>query len=99
MNIIQINKNSKPILIANQGNLRRLYEVLILHEVLKLNNTLELSIQEFKRGLQIQFPAKEIIMNNTFVIDEKIADYFYQINFYYESFEDEFNSKTSFLDD
>jgi len=94
-----INKNAKPILIANQGNLRRLYEVLILNEVLKLNNTLELSIDEFKRGLQIQFPAKEIIMDNTFVIDEKIADYFYQVNFYYESFEDEFKNKTSFLAD
>tara|TARA_Y100000590_G_scaffold98725_1_gene112330 strand:- start:899 stop:2878 length:1980 start_codon:yes stop_codon:yes gene_type:complete len=93
------NKNSKPILIANQKNLKRLYEILVLQEVLKLNNTLTLSIDEFQRGLQIQFPAKEIIMNNTFVIDEKIADYFYQVNFYYESFEEEFKNKTKFLSD
>ena len=93
----RVNKDSKPILIASQKNLKRLYEVLVLQEVLKLNNTLQLTIDEFKRGLQIQFPAKEIIMNNTFVIDEKIADYFYQVNFFYESFEDEFKSKTKFL--
>ena len=93
----QKNKDAKPILIANQKNLKRLYEVLVLQEVLKLNNTLTLSIDEFQRGLQIQFPAKEIIMDNTFVIDENIADYFYQVNFYYESFENEFKSKTRFL--
>ena len=93
----QKNRESKPILIANQKNLKRLYEVLVLQEVLKLNNTLTLSIDEFQRGLQIQFPAKEIIKENTFVIDENIADYFYQINFYYESFEEEFKSKTRFL--
>ena len=91
------NKNSKPLLITNQKNLKRLYEVLVLQEVLKLNGSLDFSINEFKRGLQLQFPAKEIIMNNTFVIDEKIADYFYQVNFYYESFEEEFKNKTKFL--
>ena len=92
-------RNSKPVLITNQKNLKRLYEVLVLQEVLKLNSTLRLNIDEFKRGLQIQFPAKEIIMNNTFVIDEKIADYFYQVNFFYESFEVEFKNKTKFLSD
>ena len=91
------NKNSKPLLITNQKNLKRLYEVLVLQEVLKLNGSLDFSINEFRRGLQLQFPAKEIIMNNTFVIDEKIADYFYQVNFYYESFEEEFENKTKFL--
>ena len=66
----------KPILITNQKNLIRLYEVLILNEVLKLNNTLDLSINEFKRGLEIQFPAREIIAENSFVIDEKIANFY-----------------------
>ena len=87
----------KPILITNQKNLVRLYEVLILNEVLKLNNTLDLSINEFKRGLEIQFPAREIISENSFVIDEKIADFYYQVNFYYDSFEKTFKNKTSFL--
>jgi len=87
----------KPILITNQKNLIRLYEVLILNEVLKLNNTLDLSINEFKRGLEIQFPAREIIADNSFVIDEKIADFYYQVNFYYDSFEKKFKNKTSFL--
>jgi len=87
----------KPILITNQKNLIRLYEVLILNEVLKLNNTLDLSINEFKRGLEIQFPVREIIADNSFVIDEKIADFYYQVNFYYDSFEKKFKNKTSFL--
>ena len=87
----------KPILITNQKNLVRLYEVLILNEVLKLNNTLDMSINEFKRGLEIQFPAREIISENSFVIDEKIADFYYQVNFYYDSFEEKFKQKTLFL--
>ena len=89
--------SSRPILIANQKNLKRLYEVLVLKEVLKLNNTLELSIKGFKRGLEIQFPSKEIIKDNFFVIDQEIAKLFYDVNFYYESFEDEFKNKTNFL--
>jgi len=91
------NPDSKPILITNQKHLKRLYEVLVLREVLKLNQGLDLSINKFKRGLEVQFPSKEIIMENSFVIDEQIADYFYQVNFYYESFEEYFKNKTSFL--
>tara|TARA_B110000196_G_C21126892_1_gene656308 strand:- start:51 stop:2075 length:2025 start_codon:yes stop_codon:yes gene_type:complete len=92
-----LNPESKPIFITNQKHLKRLYEVLVLREVLKLNQKLDLSIDQFKRGLEVQFPSKEIIMENSFVIDEQIADYFYQVNFYYESFEEYFKNKTSFL--
>lgn len=87
----------RPMLIINQKNLVRLYEVLILNEVLKLNNTLDISINEFKRGLEIQFPAREIISENSFVIDEKIAEFYYQVNFYYDSFEKKFKDQTLFL--
>ena len=87
----------RPMLITNQKNLVRLYEVLILNEVLKLNNTLDISINEFKRGLEIQFPAREIIAENSFVIDEKIAEFYYQVNFYYDSFEKKFKDQTLFL--
>ena len=87
----------RPMLITNQKNLVRLYEVLILNEVLKLNNTLDISINEFKRGLEIQFPAREIISENSFVIDEKIAEFYYQVNFYYDSFEKKFKEQTLFL--
>ena len=93
------NKNTDfyPILLTNQKELKRLYEILIMQEVLKLNSSLELTIKEFKRGLEIQFPAKDLISNNSFVIDENIAKYFYETNFYYESFEDEFKRKTNSL--
>ena len=88
------NQNSYPILITSQKQLKRLYEILIMQEVLKLNSSLDLSISEFKRGLEIQFPSKELISNNSFVIDENIAKYFYEVNFYYESFEKEFKKQT-----
>ena len=91
------NSNVKPILISNQKNLKRLSEVLVLKEVLKLNGDLDLSIKDFKRGLALQFPSKEIIKDNFFVIDEDISTLFYNVNFYYESFEEEFKSKTEFL--
>ena len=90
-------KQSYPILITNKKDLKRLYEILIMQEVLKLNTSLELSIKEFKRGLEIQFPAKDLIETNRFVIDENIAKYFYEVNFYYESFEKEFKEKTQSL--
>ena len=92
------NKDSYPILITNKKDLKRLYEILIMQEVLKLNNSLELSIKAFKRGLEIQFPAKDLIANNSFVIDENIAQYFYEVNFYYESFEKEFKNRTQILE-
>ena len=91
------NQQSYPILITNKKDLKRLYEILIMQEVLKLNTALELSIKEFKRGLEIQFPAKDLISSNSFVIDENIAKYFYEVNFYYESFEKEFKEKTQSL--
>ena len=95
----KLNPNYFTILISNQKDLKRLYEVLIMKEVLKLNSSLDLSIKNFKRGLEIQFPAKDLINNNSYVIDEKIAKYFFDVNFYYESFEEEFRNKTGFLYD
>ena len=95
----KLNPNYFTILISNQKDLKRLYEVLIMKEVLKLNTSLDLSIKNFKRGLEVQFPAKDLINNNSYVIDEKIAKYFFDVNFYYESFEEEFRSKTDFLYD
>ena len=90
-------EESYPILITNKKDLKRLYEILIMQEVLKLNTALELSIKEFKRGLEIQFPAKDLIETNSFVIDENIAKYLYEVNFYYESFEKDFKEKTQSL--
>ena len=68
-----------------------------MQEVLKLNSSLNLTINEFKRGLEIQFPSKDLISDNSFIIDENIAKYFYEVNFYYESFEKEFKNQTDSL--
>ncbi len=91
------NNFSYPIVITEEKHLKRLYEVLIMQEVIKLNSSLEMSINEFKRGLEIQFPAKELLSNNSFVIDNNVAKYFYDINFYYDSFENEFYETTEKL--
>ena len=51
---------SNPILLTKEKHIKRLYEVLVLQEVLKLNNTLDLTINNFTRGLEIQFPSKSL---------------------------------------
>ena len=84
-------------MIFNDKHLRRLYEVLIMQEVIKLNSSLDYTINEFQRGLEIQFPSKELMSENSFIVDENIAKYFYETNFYYDCFEEEFYRVTGKL--
>ncbi len=87
------------ILLSSKKNRRRLFETLILKEVLAMNPDLELKINSFKAGVEIQFPAPETIRENTLVIDADVAKYFYEINDYYSAFQGEFNSVFSKLED
>ena len=87
------------ILLSSKNNRKRLFEILILKEVLTMNPDLKLKINSFKTGLEIQFPAPETIRENTLVIDAEVAKYFYEINNYYSAFQDEFNSVFSQLED
>ena len=83
--------NSNSILISNSKHLKRLYEVIILKKILSLNPDLRLDIDSFKTGLEIIFPSIETLVNNELFIDRDIAQYYYEINLYYEAFENKFN--------
>ena len=84
--------NGNAILISNSKHLKRLYEVIILKKILLLNPDLRLDIDSFKTGLEIIFPSTETLVNNELFIDRDIAQYYYEINLYYEAFENKFNS-------
>ena len=83
--------SSNSILISNSKHLKRLYEVIILKKILSLNPDLRLDIDSFKTGLEIIFPSIETLVNNELFIDRDIAQYYYEINLYYEAFENKFN--------
>ena len=83
--------NGNAILISNSKHLKRLYEVIILKKILSLNPDLRLDIDSFKTGLEIIFPSTETLVNNELFIDRDIAQYYYEINLYYEAFENKFN--------
>jgi hypothetical protein len=63
-----------------------------------MNPDLKLKINDFKAGLEIQYPAHETLEANTHVIDHEIAKYFYEINNYYSAFQSEFNKAYSKLE-
>ena len=87
----QINGNA--ILISKDKHLKRLYETIILKKILNLNPDLRLDINSFKTGLEIIFPSTESLINNELFIDREIAQYYYEINWYYEAFENRFNQQ------
>ena len=90
--------NDYSILLNSSKNRRRLFEILVLKEVLSMNPDLELKISDFKAGLEIQFPAYETLEENTHVIDPEVAKYFYEINDYYSAFQNQFNKAYSTLE-
>ena len=75
------------ILLSSKNNRKRLFEILILKEVLAMNPDLKFKINSFKTGLN-SVPAPETIRENTLVIDAEVAKYFYEINNYYSAFQD-----------
>ena len=64
-----------------------------MKKILSLNPDLNLNIQSFKTGIEIIFPSTESLVNNELFIDKDIAQYYYEINLYYEAFENEFNKQ------
>ena len=92
------NNNDYAILLNSSKNRRRLFEVLVLKEVLSMNPDLSLQINTFQAGLEIQFPAYETLEENTHVIDPEVAKYFYEINDYYGAFQNQFNKVYSKLE-
>ena len=85
------------ILISQDKEERRLYDVLVMKKVLEMNPDLELTLQYFKPGIEILFPSPDVLLNNNHVVDRDAAKYFYEVNDYYGSFEQEFNRSTAEL--
>ena len=85
------------ILISRDKDERRLYDVLVMKKVLEMNPDLDLTLQYFKPGIEILFPSPDVLLNNNHVVDRDAAKYFYEVNDYYGSFEEEFNRSTAEL--
>jgi hypothetical protein len=85
------------ILISQDKDERRLYDVLVMKKVLEMNPDLKLTLQYFKPGIEILFPSPDVLLNNNHVVDRDAAKYFYEANDYYGSFEEEFNRSTAEL--
>ena len=83
------------IIVKDRDHERRLFEVLILRRVLEINPDLKLNIRDFRPGIEILFPAPEVLEKNVHVVDRDVARYFYEVNNYYGMFEMEFNRKTA----
>jgi general secretion pathway protein D len=102
--LAELNKteNSHTILLQEVKHERRLYETLILMKVLELNPGITDNISMFKPGLEIIFPTQEELEEKTYILDDKVAQYFYQINDYNNVFDAQFfdgmNELNEYLD-
>ena len=85
------NAKQWTIALGKQGDVDRLSRVLILKQVLKLNEDLPLTIESFRPGVQVLFPSRDDMRNRYHVIDQEVAQLFYETNFYYQSSERSFN--------
>ena len=83
------------IIIKEKKHERRLYEVLILKKILKINPDLKQNLRYFQPGIEILFPAPEVLEKNVHVVDRDVARYFYEVNNYYGMFEKDFNRQTA----
>ncbi len=50
------------ILISDDKNERRLYDVLVMKKVLEMNPDLKLTLQYFKPGIEILFPSPDVLL-------------------------------------
>ncbi|MEE8437141.1 MAG: hypothetical protein V3S22_02260 [Candidatus Neomarinimicrobiota bacterium] len=91
------NEDIFTILISRDKDERRLYEVLVMKKVLEMNPDLKLTLNYFKPGIEILFPSPAVLMKNNHIVDLDAARYFYEVNDYYGSFEEEFNRQTAEL--
>jgi len=90
-------EDSFAILVFRDKDERRLYDVLVMKKLLEMNPDLELTLEYFKPGIEILFPSPDVLLSNNHVVDRDAAKYFYEVNDYYGSFEQEFNRSTAEL--
>ena len=71
------------ILLANQSDIDRLCQVLILKRMLKLNQNMAQTLQGFRPGVQILFPTRQDMRSRWHAIDGEVARLFYETKFEY----------------
>ena len=69
---------------------RRLYEIFVLRRVLEMNPDILENIRNFTAGLEILFPSPKTLHMDTHVLDNEIAQYFYEVNDYNNAFDKSF---------
>ena len=79
------------IVLANEDDVDRLRQSLVLKRVLELNKNLALTMQGFRPGVQILFPSREDIRSRWHAIDREVARLFFENRFPYQIAERVFN--------
>ena len=83
----EYDENAVPIkwsiLLANEDDVARLCQALILKRVLKLNQNMAQTMQGFRPGVQILFPTREDMRNRYHPIDREVAKLFYESKYPY----------------
>jgi hypothetical protein len=87
---INDNINGNAVMLYKTKHERRLYEILVLRRVLEMNPNIVHNISQFNAGLEIVFPSPEVLKIDTHVMDNEIAQYFYEINDYNNAFDKKF---------
>ncbi len=93
----ETHKQSAIILSEALENINRLKSVLILKRLLKVNQTLPMTIKGFEAGSYLAFPEKQVLQKRNHVIDIDIARYFYEVYHYYGAFQYEFIQQSETL--
>jgi general secretion pathway protein D len=79
------------ILLADEGDIERLKQALVLKSVLQLNKNLPQTLQSFRPGVQILFPTREDMSNRYHLIDRDVAQLFFETKYPYQIAEKIFN--------
>ncbi|MGY8827540.1 MAG: type II secretion system protein GspD [Candidatus Latescibacterota bacterium] len=79
------------VVLANEDDIERLQQVLVLKRVLELNKNLPLTMQGFRPGVQILFPTREDMRSRYHLIDREVAQLFFETKFPYQIAERIFN--------
>jgi len=79
------------IVLANENDVERLRQSLVLKRVLELNKNLALTMRGFRPGVQILFPSREDIRSRWHAIDREVARLFFENRFPYQIAERVFN--------
>lgn len=81
------------ILLADEGDVAHLSNVLVLKRLMDLNNNLPQTLTAFQPGVQILFPSRDDMASRYHLIDKEVAQLFYETSpsQYYPAFERVFN--------